>query len=97
MIEVKKPEQKPIVVIRTATANELSNYEKWKLQSVEPGAQVNKIEVIEVGTTGGDVAKASINEKVAKIELGDLALKNKITKREIDPEELFVIQCSLED
>ena len=30
MFEIRKPEQKPIVVIRPATAQELAAYEKWK-------------------------------------------------------------------
>ena len=46
MFEVKRPEEKPIIVIRTATPKELSNYEKWKLENIEEGAQVNKLETI---------------------------------------------------
>ena len=97
MFEIKKPEpQKPIVVIRTATPHELSNYEKWKLESVEEGAQVYKIEVIKVNTTNGKEAFASIHEKTAKIELGDLALKDRITPDELSAEDLFIIECALE-
>ena len=46
MIEIRKPNKKPIVVIRAATGNELSNYEKRKLANIEDNAQENKIEVI---------------------------------------------------
>jgi TrpR-related protein YerC/YecD len=35
MFEIRRPEEKPIVVIRTATPHELSNYEKWKLENIE--------------------------------------------------------------
>jgi hypothetical protein len=46
MFEVRRPEEKQIVVIRTATPHELSKYEKWKLDNIEEGAQVNKLEMI---------------------------------------------------
>lgn len=97
MIEIKRPEEKPIVVIRTATPHELSSYEKWKLDNVEEGAQVNKLEMIRVETPSKKDAFVSIENKTAKIELGDLALKSKITPDEISPEELFLIECSLQD
>lgn len=97
MFEVKRPEEKPIVVIRTATPHELSNYEKWKLENIEEGAQVNKLEMIKVETPSKKEACASIENKVAKIELGELALKSKITPEEISAEELFLIECALED
>mgnify|MGYP007037134380 CR=1 FL=1 len=97
MFEVKRPEEKSIVVIRTATPHELSNYEKWKLESIEEGAQVNKLEMIRVETPSKKEVFASIENKTAKIELGELALKNKITAEELSPEELFLIECSLQD
>jgi hypothetical protein len=97
MFEVKRPEEKPIVVIRTATPHELSNYEKWKLEHIEEGAQVNKLEMIRVETPSKKEAFASIENKTAKIELGDLALKNKVTSKDISPEELFLIECALEE
>lgn len=97
MFDVKKQEQKPIVVIRAATPHELSTYEKWKLQNIEAGAEVNKIDAIRVFTPNGCEVLANVNEKIANIELGDLALKNKITSDEISPEELFLIECSLGD
>ena len=95
MFEVKRPEEKSIIVIRTATPQELSNYEKWKLENVEEGAQVNKLEAIRVETPSKKEAFVSIENKTAKIELGELALKNKITAEEISPDELFLIECAL--
>ena len=96
MFEVRRAEEKPIVVIRTATPHELSNYEKWKLENIEEGAQVNKLEMIRVETPSKKEAFSSIENKVAKIELGELALKSQITMDELSPEELFLIECSLE-
>ena len=96
MFEVKRHEEKPITVIRAATAHELSNYEKWKLENIEEGAQVNKLEMVIVETPSKKEAFASVENKTAKIELGELALQSKITPEEISPEELFLIECSLE-
>jgi hypothetical protein len=97
MFEVRRPEEKPIVVIRTATPRELSKYEKWKLENIEEGAQVNKLEQIQVETPSKKEAPINIENKTAKIELGELALKNEVTPEEIAPEALFVIECSLQD
>lgn len=97
MFDVKRPEEKPIIVIRTATPHELSTYEKWKLENIEEGAQVNKLEMIRVETPSKKEAFASIENKTAKIELGELALKNKIAPEDISPEELFLIECALQE
>lgn len=97
MFEVKRPEEKPIVVIRTATPHELSAYEKWKIESIEEGAQVNKLEMIRVETPSKKEAYASIENKTAKIELGELALKSRITPDDVSSEELFVIECTIQD
>lgn len=97
MFEVKRPEEKPIIVIRTATPHELSNYEKWKLESIEEGAQVNKLEMIRVETPSKKEAFASIENKTAKIELGELALKDRVTPEELSLEDLFLIECALQD
>lgn len=35
MFEIRNYEQKPIVVIRAATAQELAAYEKWKREKTE--------------------------------------------------------------
>ena len=96
MFEIRKPEEKPIVVIRTATPHELSNYEKWKLENIEEGAQVNKLEMIRVETHSKKAAFSNIENKTAVVELGELALKDRITPEDISPEELFLIECSLE-
>ena len=40
MIEIRKPNKKPIVVIRAATGNELSHYEKRKLANIEDNVQM---------------------------------------------------------
>jgi hypothetical protein len=97
MFEVRRPKEKPIVVIRTATPHELSSYEKWKLENIEEGAQINKLEMIKVVTPSNKEAFASIENKTARLELGELALKTKITSEDISPEELFLIECALED
>ena len=95
MFEVKRPKEKPIVVIRTATPHELSKYEKWKLKNIEEGAQVNKLETVKVVTPSKKEAFASIENKTAKIELGELALKSKVTPEDLSPEEMFLIECTL--
>jgi hypothetical protein len=97
MFEVKRPEEKPIIAIRTATPHELSAYEKWKISNIEEGAQVNKLEMIRVETSSKKEAYVSIENKTAKIELGELALKNRITPEDISPEELFLIECALQE
>lgn len=94
MIEIKKPSQKPIVVIRAATGNELSNYEKRKLAKIEENAQENKIEVIKVN--GKRLQIDPLNKEV-NIDLGALAEKDVLTPSEISPDELFFIKCTLED
>lgn len=93
MIDIRKPTQKPIVVIRAATGNELSNYEKRKLATIEDNAQENKIEVIKVN--GKQLPIDPLNKEV-RIDLGDLATKDKITPEELSINDLFFIKCSLE-
>ncbi len=97
MFEVKRSAKNSIIGIRTATPKELSNYEKWKLQNVEEGAQVNKLETIRLETPSKKEAFVSIENKTARIELGELALKNRITPEEISPDDLFLIECALQD
>ena len=94
MFDVRKPTQKPIVIIRAATGNELSNYEKQKLANIEDNAQVNKIEVIKLND---QVLQIDPLNKEVKIELGDLAFKQKVTPADLSAEELFYIKCELED
>ena len=97
MFEVKRSEKKPITIIRTATPHELSTYEKWKIENIEEGAQVNKLEMIKIDTPTKKEVYASIEDKTAKLELGDLALKNRIAPDDVSLEELFIIQCALQD
>jgi hypothetical protein len=94
MIEIRKPTQKPIVVIRAATGNELSNYEKRKLANIEENAQENKIEVIRVNDQRLQIDP--LNNEV-RIDLGNLAFKSKVTPEDLSADELFFIKCELDD
>lgn len=94
MFDVRKPSKKPIVVIRAATGNELSNYEKRKLANIEDNAQENKIEVIRVNDQRLQVDP--INKEV-RIDLGNLAFKSKITPGDMSADELFFIKCELDE
>ena len=94
MIEIKKPCQKPIVVIRAATGNELSNYEKRKLANIEENAQVNKIEVIKVN---GQRVQIDPLNKEARIDLGNLAFKSEVSPKDLSADELFFIKCELDE
>lgn len=96
MFEVHKPKQKPIVVIRAASENELSNYEKWKLASIEEQAQENKIEQITLSIDGNSRTIGPVNKEV-KIDLGSLATKSKVAPSDISEEDLFFIKCELDD
>ncbi len=96
MFEVRKPKQKPIVVIRAATGNELSNYEKRKLANIEENAQENKIEAISINVAGAS-QRLEPSEKEVKINLGSLALKSNITPTDLSTDELFFIKCELGD
>lgn len=92
MFDVHKPKQKPVVVIRAATGNELSNYEKRKLATVEENAQENIIEVIKLNN---EVLPVDPINKEVQINLGELATKSKITDTEISDKDLFFISCEL--
>ena len=94
MIDIRKPAQKPIVVIRAASGYELSNYEKRKLATIEDNAQENKIEVIKINDR---VLPIDVENKEVRIDLGKLAEKDKITSNEISQEDLFFIKCELEE
>lgn len=96
MFEVKKPKQKPIVVIRAATGNELSNYEKRKLATIEENAQENKIEAINLNINGQKQRIDPIDKEV-DIKLGSLAAKSSVIPSDISRDELFVIRCELDD
>ena len=95
MFEIQRQKQKPIVVIRTATSAELTNYEKSKLASVEANAQENKIEAVSLSIDGNKQLIAPLNKEVT-IDLGKLALESKVKPENISAEDVFVIQCALE-
>ena len=94
MFDVHKPVQKPIVVIRAASGHELSAYEKRKLAGIEEHAQENTVEIISIN---GERQYLDPVNKEVKIELGNLAAKDKVTPVEISTEELFFIKCELDD
>jgi hypothetical protein len=95
MIKVQKQQKNnPITVIRAASGNELTNYEKQKLASIEENAQENKIEVISVN---GQRATIDPETKIAQISLGSLAFKNTISSNDFDNNELFFIRCDLDE
>ena len=94
MIDIRKPNKNSVVVIRAATGNELSNYEKRKLANIEDNAQVNKIEVIKVNNK---VLQIDPMNKEVKIDLGNLAFKSSVGPKELSSEELFFIKCELEE
>lgn len=93
MFVVRKTKKTPIVVIRAASGYELSNYEKSKLAQIEPGAQINKIETIALN---GKMLQIGENKNV-NIELGEHALKQHITPEDLSAEELFMIECKLDE
>ena len=96
MIKIQKQQQQnaPLTVIRAASGNELTNYEKKKLASVEENAQENKVEAIRVN---GTRATIDPDTKVADIQLGSLVFKNTITQEDFDPNEYFFIRCELDE
>ena len=94
MLDIRKPKQESVVVIRAATGNELSNYEKRKLANIEEKAQENKIEVISLN--GQKLQIDALNKEV-RINLNELAFKDKITPNEISAEDLFFIKCELDE
>jgi hypothetical protein len=94
MLEIKRPTQKPIVVIRAATGEEFSNFEKRKLANIEENAQVNKIEVIKLGEKRLPIDP--LNKEV-RIDLGSLAFKHTITPKELSADDLFFIKCELDE
>lgn len=100
MIKIQKQQKnEPITVIRAASGNELTNYEKQKLASVEEKAQQNKIEAIKVEGQSISGHRATIDEdtKVAYLKLGDMAFKSEITPDDLDDEKWFFIQCELDE
>lgn len=94
MINMQKQKSNTAVVIRTATGHELSEYEKNKLANIEENAQANKIEVISIN---GQRVQLDPVQKEAKINLGNLAFRSAVGPVDIASDELFFIQCSLDD
>ena len=94
MIEIKRTEQKPIVLIRAASAYELSKYEKNKLASIEPNAQENKLEAISIN---GNRLPIDPETKEININLEHVVLKDTIIPEHLSTEELFHIKCDLND
>lgn len=93
--DARVPKNDSVVIIRTASAHELSNYEKYKLGTIEENAQENKIEHIKIDVNGKE-SYAGIANKEAVIHIGDLALKNKIVPSDVESKELFYIKCALD-
>jgi hypothetical protein len=93
MIEIKKPSKKPIVVVRAATGNEFSNYEKQKLARIADGAQVNTIEVIKINDKKLPIDSAN---KEVRIDLGNLAFESVVKPDDLSDGDLFFIKCELD-
>lgn len=93
MIEIKKTSAEPMVVIRTATGSELSDYEKRKLANIEENAQENKIESIKVNNKRLPIDTAN---KEVNLEFGNLAFKNKVVLDDISQDRLIFIKCELD-
>lgn len=93
MFDIKKTNPESMVVIRAATGNELSNYEKNKLANIEENAQKNKLETI---TINGERVPINVANKEANIELGDLAFKTKVTADDIASDDIIFIRCELD-
>lgn len=93
MFDIKKTNPDSMVVIRAATGNELSNYEKNKLANIEENAQRNKLETI---TINGERVPINAANKEANIELGDLAFKTKVTADDIASDDIIFIRCELD-
>jgi hypothetical protein len=93
MIKIQKQQNNPITVVRAASGNELSNYEKKKLASIEENAQQNKIEAIKID---GKRAQIDAETKTANINLGlgNLAFRN-VAPHKLDTEDLIFIKCEL--
>lgn len=96
MFEIKKPKQNQVVVIRAATGNELSGYEKRKLATIENNAQENRIEAINLNVNGQKQRIDPINKEV-DVMLGSLALNSSVAPADISHDELFIIKCELGD
>ena len=91
MIDIRRPKEKSMLVIRAASGYELSVYEKSKLANIEDNAQENKIESIVIN---GQRQQIDPINKEVNIKLGNLAFKQQVTQNELS-DELFFIKCEL--
>jgi ABC-type Zn uptake system ZnuABC Zn-binding protein ZnuA len=96
MFDVNKPKQKPTAIIRSATAGELSEYQKRKLDGIEENAQENKIEMVNLSVDGAARRLEPVNKEIT-IDVGKLATKSTITPADVASEELFYITCDITD
>ena len=94
MIKIQTQENNPITVIRAATGNELTDYEKKKLADIEELAQKNKLEVIKINGKRVDIDKET---KTAQIAVGDLAFKSTVSPDDLDGNKWFFIKCELDE
>ena len=93
MLKIQKQQNTAVSPIRSATARELSNYEKNKLANIEEQAQQNKLEVIRLN---GNRVPIDPETKSANIKVGDLAFKSTVAPSDLNSSELFFIRCSLD-
>jgi hypothetical protein len=75
-------------ILRTATAEELAEYEEYKLQSKKENFQEEKIDLIKSGTTRTDVT-ANISNRDTKIVPIKPAVQNQVTTRTDIPANIF--------
>ena len=94
MFKVRRQQNNPITIIRAASGHELSNYEKWKLASIEEGAQQNRIDAIKINNQRVPIDK---DTKTAQITLGDLAFKDFICPDDLSTLDCFVINCEIDE
>ena len=94
MIEIRRPEKKSVVVIRAASGNELSNYEKRKLSQIEDKAHENKIEVIKLN---GNQLQIDAENKEVRIDVGELAFRDSVKPDDLSASDLFLIKCALDE
>lgn len=92
MINIRKPEKNPVMIIRAASSYEFSLYEKNKLANIEDNAQVNVLEKIKINDES-----LPIKDKTVNIPLGKLAMEDQVRPKDITADELFLISCVLTD
>jgi hypothetical protein len=90
MFTIRRPKHKHIVIIRAATARELTEYEKRKLERIEENAQENKIEAIRLN---GQPLEIDPDSKTVDIALGDLAFRSEVSPADLADDEVFYLTC----